>query len=131
MIDNACRLAVEMGIDPVTAISMATLSTAECFGLDHGIVPALERRGSIAPGKRADLLVLDDLTFSGAPHRVYAAGRLVAAEGEFVGEMSEPSAEAIRLEGLLRNSVKLLAAVARGVFLRVPPGGAGHRRHSR
>ena len=107
MIDNACRLAVEMGIDPVTAISMATLSTAECFGLDHGIVPALERRGSIAPGKRADLLVLDDLTFSGAPHRVYAAGRLVAAEGEFVGEMSEPSAEAVRLEGLLRNSVKL------------------------
>lgn len=36
MIDNACRVAIEAGIDPVVAISMASLSTAEAFGLDHG-----------------------------------------------------------------------------------------------
>lgn len=68
MIDNACRLAVERGIDPVLAISMGTLSTAECFGLDHGHGGPLEHRGAIAPGKRADLLLLDDLSFERAPY---------------------------------------------------------------
>ena len=64
---------------------MGTLSTAECFGLDHGPADALERRGAIAPGKRADLLILDDLTFAEAPHQVYAAGALVAEDGPFCG----------------------------------------------
>ena len=72
MIDNACRVAIEAGIDPVVAISMASLSTAEAFGLDHGCRDPHELRGAIAPGKRADLLVLNDLTFATAPHRVYA-----------------------------------------------------------
>lgn len=78
MIDNACRVAVEEGIDPVIAISMATLSTADVFGLDHGTLCAQVRRGSIAPGKRADILLLDDLAFTEPPHRVYSAGELVA-----------------------------------------------------
>ena len=67
MIDNACRVAIEAGIDPVVAISMASLSTAEAFGLDHGCRDPHELRGAIAPGKRADLLVLNDLTFATAP----------------------------------------------------------------
>lgn len=58
-IDNACRMAIEAGIDPVVAISMGTLSTANCFGFDHGLSEAIERRGAIAPGKRADILLLD------------------------------------------------------------------------
>ncbi len=107
MIDNACRLAIECGIDPVTAISMGTSSTAECFGLDHGHAPARERRGAIAPGKRADLLVLDDLTFERAPHRVYAAGELVAQDGTFVGTVAPASARVQELEGTLRGSVRL------------------------
>ena len=41
MIDNACRMAVEAGIDPVVAVSMATLSTADIFGFDHGELCAL------------------------------------------------------------------------------------------
>lgn len=52
MIDNACRVAIEAGIDPVVAISMASLSTAEAFGLDHGCRDPHELRGAIAPGKR-------------------------------------------------------------------------------
>lgn len=93
MIDNACRVAIEAGIDPVVAISMASLSTAEAFGLDHGCRDPHELRGAIAPGKRADLLLLDDLTFAKAPHRVYAAGALVAQDGTFVGEIAPEMAE--------------------------------------
>ena len=112
MIDNACRVAVEAGIDPVVAIAMGSLSTAECFGLGHG--PATggdprERRGAIAPGKRADLLMLDDLSFAAAPHRVYAAGELVAEDGRFVGKIAPAPARVTELEGLLHGSVKLPA----------------------
>ncbi len=107
MIDNACRVAIEAGIDPVVAVSMATLSTAECFGFDHGFSDPLERRGAIAPGKRADLLLLDDLAFTSAPHRVYAAGKLVAANGEFVGRIAPESPAVAQLADKLRGSVRL------------------------
>ena len=109
MIDNACRMAVEAGIDPVVAVSMATLSATDIFGFDHGDLCAAQRRGAIAPGKRADILLLDDLAFTAAPHRVYSAGELVAEDGAFVGTVA-PAASRPGLEDLeerLRGSVKL------------------------
>ena len=47
------RLAIELGLDPIKAIKMATLNTAQAYGL--------KRLGAIAPGYRADLVVLSDL----------------------------------------------------------------------
>ncbi|MBI9074656.1 MAG: adenine deaminase [Desulfatibacillum sp.] len=44
---------IAQGVEPVTAIRMASLNTAEYFGLRD--------RGGIAPGMRADLLVVPDL----------------------------------------------------------------------
>lgn len=107
MIDNACRVAIEAGIDPITAITMGTLSAAECFGFDHGFADPREKRGAIAPGKRADILVLDDLSFACAPYRVYAAGTLVAQQGTFVGHIASESPEVQCLASNLRASVKL------------------------
>lgn len=107
MIDNACRRAVAAGIDPLTALTMATLSPAECFGLDHGRAPASERRGAVAPGRRADLLIWDDLTFSRPPRQVYSAGELVAEDGSFVGAVSPATPRVEELEGALRGSVRL------------------------
>ena len=52
-IDNNVRMAVESGIDAVSAIVMATLNTAQCYGLKD--------RGAVAPGYVADIVVLDDL----------------------------------------------------------------------
>ncbi|MCM3626947.1 adenine deaminase [Paenibacillus glycanilyticus] len=52
-VDYSIRLAVSKGLDPITAVRMATLNAAECFGLRH--------QGAIAPGYKADLLILDDL----------------------------------------------------------------------
>ena len=67
-----CRVAVEEGVSPEAALLMATLHPARCHGLMD--------RGAVAPGMRADLVLLDDLeTF--APARVYKDGRLVAAGG--------------------------------------------------
>jgi adenine deaminase len=71
-IDHMCRVAVSDGIAPEAALLMATLHPARC----HRLLD----RGAIAPGARADLLLLDDLeTF--LPARVYKDGVQVAAGG--------------------------------------------------
>jgi len=75
-LDHLVRQAVRAGLDPVTAIQMATLNPAEYFGLDRALVP----RGALAPGFAADVVVLDDLvTFR--VDRVYAGGELVTGLG--------------------------------------------------
>lgn len=71
-IDHMLRMLVEAGIEPVEALRLATLTPAEFFGLGD--------RGAIAPGRRADLVVLPDLE-GFRPERVYSAGTLVAEEG--------------------------------------------------
>ena len=74
-IDYMLREAIAFGIEPITAFRMATLNGAEWFGLRD--------RGAIAPGRRADLWVFDDLQAPVA-RQVYAGGRLWAADGQLV-----------------------------------------------
>ena len=69
-IDTMVRRAAAAGLDPVRAIQMASLTAAEYFGL--------RRCGALAPGRRADLVVLDDLD-SLHIHSVWAGGRQVSA----------------------------------------------------
>ncbi len=71
-IDFMVRTAIARGIDPVTAIQMATLNTAEWFGLHD--------RGAVAPGRRADLIVFDRLDDM-RPRLVVVGGELVAQDG--------------------------------------------------
>lgn len=63
------REAIELGLDPLWAIQMATLNSAECYGL--------KGKGALAPGYDADILVLDDLK-SIHVRQVYKNGKLVA-----------------------------------------------------
>lgn len=64
-------------LPPVTLVQMVTLNTARYFRLWD--------LGGIAPGYRADLVVLEDLdTF--AVHMVFKDGRLVAQEGALLEE---------------------------------------------
>ncbi len=67
------RLAIENGINPITAIQMATINTAQCYGLKH--------TGAIAPGYKADLIVLDDLDVFKV-RDVYKDGVLVSQNGK-------------------------------------------------
>ena len=80
-IDAIIRKAVRLGADPIAAIKMGSFHTAQYFGLND--------RGAVAPGYRADLVVLSDLREMEVC-QVYKDGRLVA-EG---GEMNRPEADA-------------------------------------
>jgi adenine deaminase len=67
--DRVVRRAVEEGIEPLIAIQMATVNGAEYFGMRHDL-------GSIAPGRLADILFVEDL-HDFRPHRVLVDGREV------------------------------------------------------
>ena len=70
-LDHMIRSAISLGASPLAVYRAASLSAAEAFGLKD--------RGLIAPGKRADIAVIDSLESCRAS-RVYAAGRALTAE---------------------------------------------------
>ena len=85
-LNDHLRICVAGGIDPVTAIRMATLNAAECFRLHD--------RGAIAPGLRADVVLLDDLT-DFAVRRVFIEGREVACDGQYLLPVRKQSIERV------------------------------------
>jgi adenine deaminase len=74
-VDHLVRRSIAEGIDPIAALRLATINAADHFGLRD--------RGAVAPGRRADLIVLSDL-HELRVERVYRDGRLVAREGEMI-----------------------------------------------
>jgi len=70
--DETLRRAVRSGLDPIRALQLCTINTARYWNFRD--------RGAIAPGMRADLVVLEDLA-SFRVLRTYHAGACVAAEG--------------------------------------------------
>ena len=71
--DRVLRTAVELGLDPVTALQMCTINCAEYFGLAQDL-------GSVTPGKCADIVLLDNLRDFRA-RTVIIDGELVAQDG--------------------------------------------------
>ncbi len=82
-IDALVRMARARGLDPVTAIQMATINTARYFGL-----PGL---GAVVPGYRADLVVFDGFDDFRA-RMVFSEGALVAEDGGYKGARPVPPA---------------------------------------
>ena len=82
------RRAVEAGVDPIKAIQVASLNTAEYFGLKD--------LGAVAPGYKADMLILPDLrTFK--PDIVIKKGNIVAQDGKLTVQL--PDTEALSMRG--------------------------------
>ena len=81
-IDHAVRSAIALGMDPVAAIRLATWNPAQHF--------RLHQRGAITPGRRADLVVFDDLR-APRPRLVFRNGALMAQDGRMVVPPRPPS----------------------------------------
>ena len=87
-INGMVRRTVEAGVDPIKAIQVASLNTAEYFGLKD--------LGAIAPGYKADMLILPDLkTFK--PDVVIKNGNVVAQDGKLTVKL--PDTEALSMRG--------------------------------
>ncbi|WP_458399326.1 adenine deaminase [Mailhella sp.] len=108
-INGILKLAVANGVDAVDAVRMATLNAAECYGLRD--------RGAIAPGRRADLVLVKDLK-DFEVLACWAGGELVAREGRMLRslDMLDP--------GVLQSSVNLAPLSARPFSVKVPSGKA-------
>lgn len=77
--DRVLRHAISRGLKPVTAIQMATLNTAQHFGLEREL-------GSITPGRRADLVLTPDLVALPI-ELVMARGEVLAEHGRLTVEL--------------------------------------------
>ncbi len=80
-IDSIIRDAIHYGLDPIIAIQMATLNPARYFGIHD--------EGAIAPGKRADLVILSDIKELSI-EQVYSKGVLTAENGKILPEIEKP-----------------------------------------
>lgn len=96
-VDLNIRLAITNGLPAISAIQMATLNAAECYGLQHV--------GAIAPGYQADLLLLDGLESITISH-VYKQGQLVAEAGK-VKEAAFPQKTSVQPAAHLIQSMQL------------------------
>lgn len=78
--DYILRIAVENGFDPITAIRMATINTAQCYRMEQDL-------GSIAPSKCADIVFLKDLTTFEVT-RTIIDGETVALNGKMTKDFT-------------------------------------------
>jgi adenine deaminase len=116
-LDHVLRKAVRLGLDPLTALQMVTLNPAEFF--------RLRGRGAVAPGYRADMVVMENLENFSA-ERVYKDGRLAALHGKNCvfqrkGEEDLPSWP-LRIPSLNAETFGIRKQGARARVIEVIPG---------
>lgn len=78
-LDNSIRICIDEGLNPITAIQMATLNPAEYCGLND--------RGAIAPGRRADMVVFESLE-DFAVKETYILGEKLSQGNKYLGEVN-------------------------------------------
>ncbi|MBW8011557.1 MAG: adenine deaminase [Chloroflexi bacterium] len=79
--NRVVRHAIEQGLEPITALQMATINTAEHFGVSQDV-------GIIAPGRFADILLINDLEDIRID-QVIAQGKTVAESGNLLVELPD------------------------------------------
>lgn len=117
-LDNHLRICVEEGLDPISAIRMATLNAAECWHLND--------RGAIAPGLRADIVLLDDLK-DFRVSKVWLGGKLCAEDGNYLPEVHHHDISAVKgsvhLKDFSADRLKLHLQSNRVRVIGIVPGG--------
>ncbi len=104
-IDAVVRKAIQSGLEPVRAIQLATINTAEYFRLYD--------RGGIAPGYIANLITINDLTRLEID-MVFYKGRLVARDSGYLLPPETPSKELTDTVRIKPFSIEALKLTARG-----------------
>jgi adenine deaminase len=114
-IDSLLRMAMGAGVSPLRAIQMATLNTAERFGLSD--------RGALAVGRWADMVVFDDLESLNVSS-VFKDGRMVAAEAALTDPPAEGRAvsSSFNVAGFSEERLRLSAAGKQVRVIVVEPG---------
>ena len=112
------RICVKKGVDPIIAIQMASLNAAECYRLHD--------RGAIVPGRRADIVLLDDLENFNAK-RVFIEGKEVARDGEYLLPNKKHSIEKVRgrfaVKDFSKDKLKLALKSNKVNIIDILPGG--------
>ena len=91
--DHVVRLAIKEGVDPMVAIQMGSINSAEAYRIDHLV-------GSITPGKTADILLVDSPeTFN--VEAVITNGRLVSRGKDLTYTLNAPKRSSV-LSGELK-----------------------------
>ena len=93
-INSAAAMAIQEGLDPLLAVQIATLNAAECYRLHD--------RGLLAPGFKADFVLLDAVETM-KPVAVWKNGEKVAANGA----MLEPTSTRAEVPARILESVNL------------------------
>ncbi|MFH0768206.1 MAG: adenine deaminase [Chloroflexota bacterium] len=116
-IDAVVRKAITRGLDPVRAIQLATINTAEYFRLD--------RLGAVAPGYQANLIIISDLLRLKLD-MVFYRGRLVARGGEPLFEVNKISgwglANTVNIKPFSVKSLRLMASAETEPVIEIIPG---------
>lgn len=118
-IDDALRKIVANGLDPISAVTLATLNCAECYGLKW--------RGAIAPFYLADLVAVDNLDNFNAKY-VIKNGKLVAKDGKPLFDTSKrylPDSvlDTVHLKEMKAEDFVLTLKGTRAKAMTVLPGG--------
>jgi adenine deaminase len=103
-VDHLIRVALDRGVAPVDAYRMATLNPATYYGLDADV-------GGIAPGRYADICVLEDLAVP-RPAMVVARGAVAATGGRLLARVAEPPWRRVFTSGTARLAVRWRARPA-------------------
>ncbi len=110
------REAVRLGLNPVTALQMATINAAQMLEQGRWI-------GSLTPGRAADILVVDSMTGFGI-EQVYTNGTLVAEHGHIAVDIPgcrypDWAVNTVHLDPLSENDFKISCSAGSGVTARV------------
>ncbi len=112
------QMCVAHGVDPITAIQMATLNAAECFQLHD--------RGAVSPGKLASLVILNDLKdFSVS--KVFLDGELVAENGVYIPPTEYYPVDSVHgsmgVAGFTTEKLALHLTSSKAHIIELTPGG--------